>query len=209
MYDRPLLAHSLAEVYLYLMVTPCGHCRRGPLRGGEARPFQDGATTGVSVEATCGSCHRGKELRFELPAEELAAARTTPPDSAARINSGTETSRIIDVAGWLTLFRVIADAAAKTKDKVEARKLAYEAAQCLEEALKFYDRENDLPPETAFYNETSRRLYREHPERLARSRLIDLRAKLPAIDAMEKQLAASRNRKRRWWRRRRKTGPTE
>ena len=209
MCDRSLVAHSLAEVYLYLMVTPCGQCGRGPLRGGDAEPFRDEAAAGVSVEVTCGSCHHGQKLRFELSAEELTAARTRPSDSVARINSGPENSRIIDVAGWLTLFRVIADAAAKTKDKIEARKLAYEAAQCLEEALKFYEEENDLPPETAFYNETSRRLYREHPDRLARSRLIDLRAKLPTIDAMERQLAAFRNRKR-WWRRRRsKTDRTE
>ncbi|MHC4233921.1 MAG: hypothetical protein ACYSUQ_02280 [Planctomycetota bacterium] len=208
MSDRPLVAHSLAEVYLYLMVTPCGQCGRGPLRGDEAQPFQKNAETGVAVDVVCGSCEDRQELRFELPADELAAAKAAPPDSAARINTGLEPSLIIDVAGWVTLFRVIADAAVETKDKIEARKLGYEAAQCLEEGLKFYEQDNDLPPETAFFSKASRRLHREHPQRLARSRLINLRAKLPTLDAMEKQLAASRGQRSPWWRRRRKTDPS-
>ena len=209
MCDRPLIAHSLAEVYLYLMLTPCGRCGRGPLRGGDARPFEKDAATGVVVAVTCGSCGLEQELRFELPAEELAAAKAPPPDSAARINTGQEPSRVIDVAGWVTLFRIIADAAAQEKDKIEARKMGYEAAQCLEEALKFYEEDNELPPASALFSEASTRLHRDHPQRLARSRLINLRAKLPAVDAMAKQVAASQNKKRPWWRRRRRTDASE
>ena len=135
-----------------------------------------------------------------MPQDELAAAKTARPDSAAKISAGPEPSGIIDVPGWLTLFSVIAEAAAKTEDKVEARKLGYEAAQCLQEALKFYDEDNDLPPDEAFFSENSRRRYRDHPQRLARSRLINLRAKLPSIDAMEKRLASAGVKKKSWWR---------
>ena len=41
MSDFPLVAHSLAEAYLYLMATPCAACGQGPLRaagGTEVEP---------------------------------------------------------------------------------------------------------------------------------------------------------------------------
>jgi len=212
MADRPLPAHSVAEVYLYLMANACESCGLGPLRGAPARRIGAGghpgegpsATASLVVAVTCGSCGAERLLRFEVPVAELEVARQAPPDAAARINPTREPSRIIDVGAWVMLFRVITEAAAKTADKIESRKLAYEAAQCLEEALKFYEDDNDLPPEVAFFSEESRRRHREHPQRLARSRLIDLRAKLPTLDAMEKQLARTRGRKAGkggWWRR--------
>ena len=203
MSEGPLVAHSLAEVYLYLMVTPCAACGAGPLKGRDARPTQAESAVAVAdvlVDVTCAACGNQSAFRFEVPAEDLVAAKAARPDSAARVSAADEPSRIIDVGGWLTLFSVIAEAAAKAVDKVEARKLGYEAAQCLEEALKFYDDENDLPPDEAFFSEDSRRRYREHPQRLARSRLIDLRAKLPSIDAMEKRLASAGAKKKPWWR---------
>jgi hypothetical protein len=200
MSDVPLVAHSLAEVYLYLMVTPCGKCGRGPLKGGDAKPAEwDNTRVGVVVEVTCSICDDQARLEFDVPAERLAAIKSAPRGSAAKINPTPEPSRIIDVAGWVTLFGVIADAAARATDKGEARMLGYEAAQCLDEALKFYDQENELPPEDAFFSEASRRRHREHPQKLARSRLIDLRARLPSIDAMEKRMASAGGKKRRWW----------
>lgn len=197
MCDRPLAAHSLAEVYLYLMVTPCRECGRGPLRGGDARAVRQDWGLGLVVDVACGTCQAQTRPMFEVPPDQLAAAKKLPPDAVATVNPTDQPSQIIDVAGWVTLFKVIVERAAKTGDKVEARKLGYEAAQCLEEALKFYDDDNDLPPDSAFFSEASRRRYRDHPDKLARSRLINLRAKLPTLDAMEKQLAHTR--KKRWW----------
>jgi len=197
MSDGPLTAHSLAEVYLYLMATPCGECGRGPLQGGDARAAQHDWGMGLVVDVTCGACKDETQPVFRVPRDQLAAAKNLPPDAVAVVNPTDEPSRIIDVAGWVTLFSVIAEGAGKIADKVEARKVGYEAAQCLEEALKFYDDDNDLPPDSAFYSEASRRLLREHPDKLARSRLIDLRAKLPTLDAMEKRLAHIK--KKRWW----------
>lgn len=197
MSDRPLAAHSLAEVYLYLMITPCRECGRGPLRGADARAHEQDWGMGLVVDVTCGACKHQTQLVFKVPTDQLAAARQSPPDAAAIVNPTNEPSRIIDVPGWVTLFGVIIEGAARTADKVEGRKIGYEAAQCLEEALKFYDDDNDFPPDSAFFTEDSRRRYQDHPDKLARSRLINLRAKLPTLDAMEKQLAHSK--KKRWW----------
>jgi len=198
MSDGRGVAHSLAEVYLYLMVTPCARCGKGPLQGGDARPECWGDTPGVTVDTRCAACGDQSRVCFEVPGEDLAASRNAPPDTVARVNSTGQRSQIIDVGGWMTLFGVIADAAARATDKAEARRLGYEAAQCLDEALKFYEPENELPPDSAFFDEASRRRYRDHPERLARSRLIGLRARLPSIDAMEKRLLSEKKRKR-WW----------
>ena len=63
---------------------------------------------------------------------------TGAPGSPARVNPTSEPSQIVDLGQWLTLFRSIAEAAERESDKVQARHLGLEAAQCLDEALKFY-----------------------------------------------------------------------
>jgi len=131
------------------------------------------------VDSACKGCGAQAALTFELPAEELATAIEASPDAVVRVNRTGEPSRIIDVSGWVTLFSVVAEGAGRTADKAEARRLGYEAAQCLDEALRFYEPENDLPPESAFFSEASLHRHREHPQQLARTRLINLRAKLP------------------------------
>ncbi|MCP4250785.1 MAG: hypothetical protein GY778_27420 [bacterium] len=201
MSDRPPTAHSLAEVYLYLMITSCEDCGKGPLHGRAAEPFDDDGLTGVEVRTICQTCQHRLTLRFELTPERIAASKAAPPDTVVVVNDDSDPSLIIDVSGWVTLFRIIADAAAKHDDKIEARRLGCEAAQCLDEALKFYEPDNDLPPETAFFDEASRRRHREHPQQLARSRLINLRAKLPTLDAMQKRMADTEKKTRPWWKR--------
>ena len=200
MSDGPLIAHSLAEIYLYLMVTPCPNCGRGPLRGSDAQPGPTPGSENVELEAVCRSCKHQAKLGFVLPPGELTVARHTSSELVPKVNATDQPSRIIDVGGWVTLFRVITEAAAKTEDKIESRLLGYEAAQCLEEALKFYEDDDEFAPDSAFFSEASRRRYRDNPHLLARSRLIDLRAKLPTLDAMERRLKASRQTRKPWWR---------
>jgi hypothetical protein len=101
------------------------------------------------------------------------------------ISRTDEPSRILDVAGWLTLHARLCDAArakaraASSVERTLARQLHIQAAACLEEALKFYDEDNDLPPEDAFFTDAGRRQFRGHPESFLRGRLVSLRAVLP------------------------------
>ena len=100
------------------------------------------------------------------------------------INATDQPSRIIDVAQWLTLAHVIAEAASRETEKTHARQLGIDAAQCLSEALKFYDEpENDLPPAEAFFHDASRRRFRENPEEFSRQRVLDMRSRLPGPSA--------------------------
>ena len=95
---------------------------------------------------------------------------------------------------------MVSEAAAAQSNPAESRRLGYEAAQCLEEALKFYRDDNDLPPPEAFLREQSRQQLRERPNLFARSRLINLRARLPTLTEMEERLASSGpGRPRKWW----------
>ncbi len=129
----------------------------------------------VSITATCGSCQSVTLWKFKLPGPPQAISADQPPV----VNSTNEPSRILDVAQWLTLFRMMTEAAGKEKNKTAARRLALEAAQCLDEALKFYEEDNDLPTNKAFFRDDSRERFRDHPEQFARQRLLDLRSKLP------------------------------
>jgi hypothetical protein len=179
MADACPTAHSLAEAYLFLMATPCPACGKGPLRGEvtaappgrAAQPHPAGRNT-VSLNAECGACHAHSPWTFEVPGTAVSG---TPPV----INATDEPSRILDVAQWITLFRMISARAAEQADRQIARRLLIEAGQCLEEALKFYEPGNDLPPPTAFFHPGSRERLRTNPEQFSRQRLLGLRAKLP------------------------------
>jgi len=192
---QPQPVHSLAEAHLYLMVCPCPECGRGSLKAAGARP--DGLR--LSLRAACGACGRQQDYEFVLTEGTWPEPGS---EAARRINTTGERSAIIDVAGWLTLFRVILEGAGKAADKGEARMLGHEAAQCLEEALKFYSPDSDLPPAEAFFSENSRRLLRDHPEQFTRQRLLGMRHKLPTLRHMEHLIRAgdAGGRSRPWWR---------
>lgn len=176
MSDAPLVAHSLAEVYLYLLATPCASCGHGPLRGGEVESGEtsaEGFTFGIT--ARCASCQMVTPWRFRLP----GPPETVPANQAPVVNSTEEPSRLLDVAQWLTLYGMKTEAAEKETNKTAARKLSLEAAQCLDEALKFYEEDNNLPPPEASFHKGSRERLRDHPQHFSRQRLLHLRSKLP------------------------------
>lgn len=206
--DETLVTHSLAEAFLYLMATSCPSCGQGPLKGEDVRPVgasqcpvgeggreesEDGADRLWQITVTCAACKSVTAPTFQLPGNLVEV----PAGEAAVVNPTDEPSRILDVGQWIMLFRMIVERAARETDKIQARHLGIEAAQCLEEALKFYDdADNDLPPPEALFTEPSRTRFRKAPEQFSRRRLIDLRAKLPSASAMRASLFAK---KKHWW----------
>lgn len=192
MSDARLVAHSITEARLYLMVTPCPSCSTGPLRpsqlqttGGEAGGSE------LIIDASCSGCETASSFTFLLPPEFGADADVDTP----RINTTDDPSRIIDVAHWLTLFRMGAEEAGHESDKTQARELWIESGQYLAEALKFYDDpDSDLPSEEAFFSDTSRTRLRENPEQFSRQRLINLRAKLPFPSASSSPTSSVKHR---------------
>lgn len=199
MSELPLVANSLAEAYFYLMATTCEACGRGSLSGTNPQPNQDlRDTLCLTLTTTCSHCGREAEITFKLP----HGTGTDAESGFAQVNPTDEASTILDVAQWLTLFRTITEAASRETDKQQARHLGIEAAQCLEEALKFYDEvDNDLPPPDALFSEASRERLREHPDQFSRQRLIGLRQKLPSLSAMRSRIKAGQGEpKKPWWR---------
>ncbi len=188
-------AHSLAEAHLFLAVTPCRRCGGGPLTCDETeRPDPEGDPRRIAMSARCAACPQIARFTFTLPEGTTAEA---PDDLYAAINPGDEPSRIIDVGQWITLFRVILEAAGKEENKVESRRLGLEAAQCLEEALKFYT-DNELPPADAVFCESTRQRIREHPQQFARQRLADMRAQLPTTTSMRHRVIRD-TKAHPWW----------
>jgi hypothetical protein len=139
----------------------------------------------VAIDAACGGCETTTSLTFQLPRGPAAGVDNrlesrSRAESKVEINTTDEPSRIIDVAHWLTLFRMGAEEAGRESDKTQARELWIEVGQYLAEALKFYDDpDSDLPPGEAFFSDMSRERLRENPQQFSRQRLVNLRAKLP------------------------------
>jgi len=180
-----LHAHSLTEAYLYLAVTPCSICKHGATEASDVRPATQ--TNALRIITTCKNCGGAEEYIFQVP------------DNTSRdtdlINTGQEPSRIVDVAQWLTLYKLKLEQADKETDKMQKRRLSHQAGQCLEEALRFYGPDSDVPPSSAFFCDRSREAFRDHPERFARQRLVGLAAELPKFDLIGLKLEP----KRPWW----------
>lgn len=141
------------------------------------------------VRAVCRHCERPTEFRFDCP----AAA-----DESASLNPGPQPSRLIDLGQWLSLVSLLQEQAAKADSPAQARRLAAQAGQCIEEALKFYSADNELPATSAFFTEASQRAFAEHPETFARQRLADMRLRLPDDRPAARQTAGA-PRPKRWW----------
>lgn len=174
---EPLVAHSLVEICLFLLVTPCESCRKGPLRRTVPLPPPDATESlRLSLRSECACCRAPHAFVFDIPQPTTGGAATVP----IVINPGAEPSLMIDLAQWLTLVETICHSAVTEQDRRQARYLKMDAAQCLHEALKFYeDADNDLPPPRALFHDASRRRFRDHPEEFSRQRLINTLSKLP------------------------------
>ncbi len=171
-----LPAQSLAEVYLYLMATPCRACGGGPLTSEEVSSADEAEVATVSIEAKCVSCGLAKALRFSL----ASSAEAAKGRSLGGVNPTERPSRLLDVGQWITLYHVILASAEAAPSAAQGRDLKIEASQCLGEALKFFDDpDNDLPAGEAFFCETSSIRFRDAPEQFSRRRLLALRSKLP------------------------------
>lgn len=196
----PLPAHTLAEAHLYLLATPCAECAHGPLDSVHAEQSEGSAS--VHMRVRCRVCAVERDLHFLIPATSATHDAAGP----AIVNPLDEPSKIIDVGQWIMLFRMILEAASREPDKVQARLLGLEAAQCLDEAIKFYDDPaNDLPPAEALFHESTRQRFTSNPEQFSRQRLLEMRGKLPSVSKMLDRItspARSAQRKRPWWRRR-------
>jgi hypothetical protein len=209
---QPLYAHSWAEAYLYLKVTFCPSCSQGPWEVAAEPPAQ----AGHCLLARCTRCGRKVEFAFcdeqavpegaadsnglpQPPAASTATPEATTWEASAGqaeredevINPTDRPSRILDVGQWLSLLHHLLENATQAiaSDKKQTRRHAYQAAMCLEEALKFYTEQSDLPPPSAFFVQPSREAFERVPERFTRQRLLDMRSKLPDIHHMQRRLA--------------------
>lgn len=188
----PLTIHSLTEASLYAMLSACADCggQLWPLVAESTGPDSDHC---LKLAVTCEDCSHTGRITFDTSAVEPSEAAGgmqawSQGAEAGRvhpINPTEESSRVIDVAGWLGLYELLTAGADARPEQVGnpqrglIRQLRIQAGRCLGEALKFYDADNDLPPSEAFYCEESRRRFREHPELFVRERLVNLRAKMP------------------------------
>jgi hypothetical protein len=183
--ENLLPARSIAERNFYLMILPCAHCQGGPFERVSNECTGDNKVDIWYVR--CRSCRTGKRLLFARSAL-LVEDWQEQPGQLPLVNPSAQTSELIDLGQWLALFYVIVGAAAEASDRKESQRLGYEATLCLEEALKFYPADSELPNPNAFFNENSQKRFKEHPEQFTRERLHQMRQKLPSLRVMRASL---------------------
>jgi hypothetical protein len=191
MADESLRAHSLTEAYFFLMLQACPSCRAGPIKETRVTVEEEHIDTRLCLYCKCTRCAHELAWRFVLDSD---SARIQDPPV---VNGSPEPSQIIDLVQWLTLFHRIVAEADKARSRSGARRLGYEAMLCLEEALKFYEAENDLPPASAFFTDKHRSYALENPSLFTRQRLLGQRSKLPDLAAATRRIEDPKHRP--WW----------
>jgi hypothetical protein len=191
----PLRAYTFREAQYYLTVTCCQHCGKGPWLIDDTA-VGPAATGGLTlITGRCKNCQAQREFSFvcdyELPRDGAELELINPTD---------QPSRIVDLGQWLSVFYLLVESAASDDSSVGTRRSGYQAALCLAEALKFYG-DDELPPASAFFSETTAAIFRSHPEKFARQKLRDMQSKLPALHLMARRIARDERQSRRpWWR---------
>jgi len=162
-----LISRSTEESHLYMSLHPCG-CGEADFEWQEhSMTLREGSFVSV-YSGTCGRCARHRSFEFAL------APEPSPPPPAL---GGDSPSQIIDPDEFLQTSEafaatVPADPEQLGDDEFNGAQdaLAF-AAACLDEVLKFIPASADAVPVDAFRTDTSRRRYREAPERFARVRV--------------------------------------
>ncbi len=175
--EKLLPAHSVAERQFYIMVLQCAECAGGGFDRVGEEESEDGKADIWHVR--CRTCGSGRQLLFDRSALLIQEGENLPVVAPV----GTR-SELLDVGQWLALFYTVLGAASETSDKKESRRLGYEATLCLEEALKFYPPDSELPREDAFFANASKERFHEHAEQFTRDRLYRMRERLPSLRVM-------------------------
>jgi len=177
MSDAIHAAATAVEAGIYVSLQSCPHCGRGPLVAAEPDKGSSGADAPIiQIAGACLHCRDLSLWPFQI------ISKIKPEDTAEPlvINPTPFPSRIIDVGQWLTLARMWEESANGVDSPRGKRNQLLRVGQCLDEALKFYDEEeNDLPPTTGVFHSTSIQRLRDHPEQFSRRRLVNWRRRLP------------------------------
>jgi hypothetical protein len=187
--------HSFAEVYLSIRVAACAKCGRGPITPDRTNLRLNADDGTFTIMIACGACAAKWDVCYDtrkMPPAGFAPLLTVDLPLRQRlgelpqISATDEPSELIDVPGWVTLHNMLVDRARETAEsahsvggRVLARQMQMQAGECLDEALKFFEEDDQLPPPAAFFTDAALSQFRHSPELFTRDRLLEMRNKLP------------------------------
>ena len=182
--DQTPICRSKQEQEYYLLVRVCVKCGAGPLEELRRESLAGPAGDIDKVRARCAACGQEEELTFVRPSNLSRTGRST----------------LIDVAEWLGLCHHFLDLAQTSNDEQETHQRIVSARFCLNEALKFYPSDSNLPPPEAFFGRLGGQRYREHPTAFLKTKLVELRGRMGSLEPGGKKRSTSGVRKRKYWR---------
>lgn len=183
--DQALPAHSIQEAFLYVLITPCNVCNQMRVRPDSPQavgPPGDASSASLwIITGLCENCLSAHRYRFELATGyngEPTNQSNDPLAQDAPINPTEDRSAIIDLVQWVSLNAHLSEAATRTPDRQESRWNLIRAGECLDEALRFFDGD-EQPIDHAAFTPTTQQILAAHPTRYERSQLLARRQKHP------------------------------
>lgn len=172
-----LLARSVAEARLYLLLHPCDRCGELEFEP-DAAPGADGDQLLIRYAGNCPNCGVRREFTFRMLGDDPGA------DGDGVAFGGERPSVLIDPGEWLWFAdRLAASAPADIGGlRPSEREATVEdlrtAAAAVDEALKFVPAGEELVLFSAFVSDRGRSVYAEEPGRFRRVRLENTRDEL-------------------------------
>jgi hypothetical protein len=166
-----LVARSISECHLYMVLHPCERCGEADFPWSRHETGHTDTGLRSVYEGDCPSC--GTPRRFVFSVD---GAPVPPP-----AYGGPEPSQIIDPGEFFAMGERAAAWASAPPDAsreqlADAHAAALDAVAALEEILKFVPPSADAVPVDAFTSETGRAIYAAGPGRFQRDRLAALLA---------------------------------
>ncbi len=173
--SQTLNAKDLWDIASYIELTTCDVCQQGPLYPSIPLPDKIPAeSSSLKFELSCSLCGCDQMIEFTVPSGSAEVSGQNQPKQTY-----DKPSTIVDLAGWLTLFRIFMDRSDQAVNSAIARTLALHARKCLDEGLMFFFANDDTPPPEAFFSQQSLTRFQAQPQHYSRQRIINLRSPLP------------------------------
>lgn len=187
--------HSIQEEHLYVLLQRCGcghpyELVSQSLESGGERPVD-------RITGRCQGCAGSRDFLFDVGGFFGDRGRY----ASLRVNPTPEPSRAIDLEGWTRLALFYLNMIPQAEGDGERTQTTFMAAQCIEEALKFFPPGEAEPGQDAFFStrDPDRRSLLCGQETFRVSYLRELRGSLPKtevlLDQVRKMAAGAKGQK--------------
>ena len=189
-----IAAHSVSEEHLFIDTMHCPVCSGGPCKKAmHAFPCYwfvkcKSCDSIIEIVSDTSLIMTDQYWQFLCSGNLKSASRYQ-----RRYNRTNESSKIIDLAQWISHFTCLQSkmnelAVRGERSSVNFISLEFYFVQCLQEALKFYKADEEYPPRSAFFSEETYKHYLTDRSLFSRNHILSILSEQRSLETIEEDL---------------------